>query len=161
MQLVSDNINHILALLRQGPICLENATRGIDAKHLSLRTEEEPWSVGDILAHLRACSDVWGDSIMKMLTQENPVQRYVSPRSLLRKPEYTDPPFETALESFAQARKNLLKMLEGLDEASWARSGTFTGTSPRARDQTVFSYAERIVNHEQDHLAQIEMLLRG
>ena len=32
---------------------------------------------------------------------------------------------------------------------------------PRQRDQTVFSYAERIVNHEQPHLKQIEALLQS
>jgi hypothetical protein len=53
-----------------------------------------------------------------------------------------------------------VKALAELDENGWVRHGTFTGTSPRQRDQTVFSYAERMVNHEQPHLDQIEALLR-
>jgi len=39
----------------------------------------------------------------------------------------------------------------------WRRSGTFTETSARQRDQAVLSYTGRIVNHDQPHLEQIEM----
>ena len=85
--------------------------------------------------------------------------RYVSPRSWMRKPAYADPAFPSALESFTQERQKLVKTLLGLDGADWARPGTFTSTSARQRRQTVFSYAERIVNHEQPHLEQIESLL--
>jgi hypothetical protein len=84
----------------------------------------------------------------------------VSPRSWLKKPKYRDQAFDEALADFTQARQNLVKALTELDESGWVRRGTFTGTSPRQRDQTVFSYAERMVNHEQPHLDQIEALLR-
>jgi uncharacterized damage-inducible protein DinB len=148
----SEDINRILALLRQAPPRLEKATRGFQSPRLDLRTDEEPWSVRDILAHLRACSDVWGSRIITMITQDNPTMRYVSPRSWMRKPKYRDEAFDAALESFTQERQKLVKTLEDLDETSWARRGTFTGTSPRQRDQTVWRYSERIVNHEQPHL---------
>jgi hypothetical protein len=119
----------------------------------------EPWSVSDILAHLRACSDVWGNSIIAMITRDNPTLRYVSPRSWMRKPTYLEQEFDAALESFTQERQKLVKALAELDEAGWIRRGTFTGASPRQRDQTVLSYSDRIVNHEQPHLDQIESLL--
>jgi hypothetical protein len=120
----------------------------------------EPWSVSDILAHLRACSDAWGNSIIAMMTRDNPTLRYVSPRSWMRKPKYRDQEFDAALKSFTQERQKLVKALADLDEAGWLCRGTFTGTSPRQRDQTVLSYSDRIVNHEQPHLDQIESLLR-
>jgi hypothetical protein len=139
---------------------LEKATRGLQTTRLHLRSEVQPWSVSDLLAHLRACSDVWGNSIIAMITRDNPTLRYVSPRSWMRKPRYLEQAFDAALESFAQERQKLLKALAELDEAGWVRRGTFTGTSPRQRDQTVLSYSDRIVNHEQPHLDQIESLLR-
>lgn len=95
-----------------------------------------------------------------MITQDNPIMRYVSPRSWMRKPEYRDQEFHAALESFTEERQNLVKSLADLNEADWARRGTFTGASPRQRDQTVLSYSGRIVNHEQPHLDQVEALLR-
>ncbi len=160
MQPTSDDISHVLERLEQGPVRLEAATRGVEVARLQLRTEAEPWSVGDILAHLRACSDAWAKSITAMLTQENPTMRYVSPRSWMKKPLYRDATFATALDAFTQERHALIQRLASLDEADWARRGTFTGTSARQRNQTVMSYAERIANHEAPHLDQIERLLQ-
>ena len=158
--MASDEIRHTLERLTHAPYRLEQATRGVETARLYLRSDVEPWSVSDILAHLRACSDVWGKSIVAMLMQDKPTMRYVSPRASLKKPMYHDQAFDKALASFTQARQRLVATLTELDAAGWVRPGTFTGVSPRQRDQTVLSYAERIVNHEQPHLAQIEALLQ-
>ena len=160
MNTESKDINRILDQLTQSPFRLEKLTRGIETVRLHLRSDAEPWSVSDILAHLRACSDVWGKAIMMMITQDNPTMRYVSPRSWMRKPKYRDQEFGAALETYTLERQKLVKTLTDVDEAGWGRRGTFTGTSARQRDQTVLSYANRIVNHEQPHLEQIETLLR-
>lgn len=157
---VSADISRILDLLKQGPSRIETATRGFQATRLFLRSELEPWSVSDILAHLRACSDVWGNAINAMISQDNPTLRYVSPRSWMKKPKYADQEFSAALEAFTQERQKLVKTLSGLDDIDWERSATFTRTSPRRSSQNVMSYSERIVNHEQPHLDQIETLLR-
>jgi hypothetical protein len=159
MKLVSEDNNRILELLIQAPPRLEKATRGVETTRLTLRSDGEPWSVSDILAHLRACADVWGNSIIAMITLDNPTLRYVSPRSWMKKPKYQEQAFDAALASFTQERQTLVETLAELDEAAWQRRGTFTGVSPRQRDQTVLSYCERIVSHEQTHLDQIEALL--
>ena len=160
MKAATEATHRILDLLTHAPRRLKKATHGLQTSRLYLRSDEEPWSINDILAHLRACSDVWGNSIRAMLTQDNPTQRYVSPRAWMRKPPYWDQEFSAALESFTKERRKLVKVLTNLDEAGWACRGTFTGTSPRGRDQTVLSYAERLVNHEQAHLEQIETLAK-
>ena len=160
MKTISEDIRRILELLAQGSPRLEKATRDVQPLRLHVRSDAEPWSVSDILAHLRACSDCWGVSILAMMTQDNPTRRYVSPRSWMKKPKYAEQEFQAALESFTQERQKLMQALTDLDEAGWMRRGTFTGTSARQRDQTVLSYSERIVNHEQPHLEQIESLLR-
>jgi hypothetical protein len=157
---VSEDISRILELLTQAPLRLEKATRGLPTTRLDLRTDVEPWSVSDILAHLRACSDVWGNSIIAMITRDNPILRYVSPRSWMNKPKYREQEFRAALQSFTQERQKLVKALADLDQAGWERRATFSGVSARQRDQTVVSYSDRIVNHEQAHLDQIESLLR-
>ena len=160
MKLLSKDTSRIVALLTHAPLRVETATRGLQTTQLYLRTDVEPWSVSDILAHLRACSDVWGNSIIAMLTRDNPTLRYVSPRPWMNKPLYREQAFDVALVSFTQERQKLVKALAELDEAGWLRRATFTGVSDRQRDQTVLSYADRIVTHEQPHLDQIESLLR-
>jgi hypothetical protein len=160
MKLLSEDISRIVAHLTHAPLRVETATRSLQTTQLYLRSDVEPWSVSDILAHLRACSDVWGNSIIAMLTRDNPTLRYVSPRSWMNKPLYREQAFDVALVSFTQERQKLVKALAELDEAGWLRRATFTGVSARQRDQTVLSYADRIVTHEQPHLDQIESLLR-
>jgi len=160
MKPASEATDRILELLARAPLRLEEATHGLQATSLYLRSDTEDWSVSDILAHLRACADVWGSSIVAMMARDNPTLRYVSPRTWIKKTSYFEQEFSTALESFTQERQKLVKALTDLDEAGWLRRGTFTGTSHGRRDQTILSYAERLVNHEQAHLDQIEALLR-
>jgi len=160
MKLESEATSRILELLTHTPLRVEKATRGVQTTRLCLRSDVEPWSVSDILAHLRACADVWGGSIIAMIMRDNPTMPYVSPRTWMKKPMYVEQEFNAALESFAKERQKLVKALGNLDDAGWLRRGTFTGTSPRGRDQTVLSYSNRIVDHEQAHLDQIEALMR-
>lgn len=161
MKPVSDDADRIIQLLTDAPGRIRRMTRGVQPAQLTLRSDAEPWSIHDILAHLRACSDVWGMSILAMIAQDHPIQRYVSPRAAMRKAAYADPEFGVALARFAGERRELVAALSELDTAGWTRRGTFTGTSPRERDQTVLSYSERLVNHEQAHLDQIETLATG
>lgn len=160
MEPVLQDIGRILGLLKEGPLRIGKAISKVQAERLHVRTDEEPWSVSDILAHLRACSDVWGETIMTILTEDNPTQRYKSPRAFMKRPKYLDKEFAIALASYTQERQKLVKVLTNLDGVGWARPGTYTGTTPRHRNQTVWSLTNRIVGHEQPHLEQIESLLR-
>ena len=127
MQPVSESISRVLALLTHAPLRLEKATRGLQTTQLSVRSDAEPWSVSDILAHLRACSDVWGTSIITMITRDNPTLRYVSPRSWMNKPMYREQAFDVALVSFTEERQKLVKALTELDEVGWLAAPPLLG----------------------------------
>ena len=73
-----------LRLLAEAPVRIERATAGVDAARLHRRTADEPWSVNDILAHVRSAADVRERFIDAMSTGEHATLRYVSPRSELR-----------------------------------------------------------------------------
>ena len=64
------------------------------------------------------------------------------------------------IQSTQNLENQKVNILSNLDQTGWIRRGIFTGTSVRQRNQTVLSYTERIVNHEQPHLDQIESLQR-
>lgn len=160
MTRIPESASRVLELLAQAPDRIRTSTRAVSWEQLSRRSKDEPWSIYDILAHLRACTDVWGKHIYVMIEKDRPVQRHVSPRSYMRRPAYTMPDMDTALELYTVERRKLLKTLSALDGSGWARRGTFTGISERGRSQTVLSYAERLCNHEQVHLDQIDSLLK-
>ena len=57
-------------------------------------------------------------------------------------------------------RSDLLQALKTLGGEAWSRGATFTGTT-KGREQTIFSYAQRIVDHEKEHLEQLAKALKG
>jgi len=129
---------------------------GLDDAALNATTAEEPWSANYILAHLRVCADIWGKGIERMLSEEGPSWRYVSPRALIRKTNYPELEFGESLRAFTGQRAELVQRLKRLHQADWSRSATVNG-----KPETVFSYAQRITSHEAIHLEQIEALLKG
>jgi hypothetical protein len=160
MQVKATEIDKILALLEETPRRLTYLTDGLESAQMQIKLDEEAWSVNDILAHLRACADVWGKSIMMMLSQDHPTLRYVSPRTWIRKTDYPAQEFHVSLQAFTQQRNDLVQSLRTLAIEDWSRGATFTGTV-KGRDQTVFSYAQRITDHEAQHLDQIESILNS
>jgi hypothetical protein len=160
MKSTSEDTHRVIELLKQGPLRIKKATHHLQTKQLHVRTKEEPWSVNDLLIHLRASSDVWGETIMAMLTEDNPSQRYQSPRAFMKKPKYQNQEFAMALESYTEERQKLVKVLTDLDPAGWSRPGTYTGVTARHQHQTVWTLVNRILDHEQPHLDQIETLLK-
>jgi uncharacterized damage-inducible protein DinB len=148
----------LLELLAATPRRLAAASRGVDEEHLRSRPTETAWSANDILAHLRACADVWGKSILAMIAQDHPTLRYVSPRTWMRKTNYHRQDFHESLQAFTQQRAELLNTLIALQDAEWSRGATFTATT-RGREQTVLSYVLRITGHEHEHLEQLQALL--
>ena len=157
--MTTDQIEQVFKLLSSTPRLLASLSKGLDESRLRFRPDEDAWSANDVLAHLRACADVWGKSILAMLAQDHPTLRYVSPRAWIKKTDYPQQEFRPSLEAFTQQRLELIDRLSVLEPKDWSRGATFTATT-RGREQTVLSYAGRMAHHESDHCSQIEALLR-
>jgi hypothetical protein len=155
MKATSTEIATFLSLLEETPRLLAKLTKSIDEARLQRRTEKESWSVNDILAHLRACADVWGDSIDAMLAKEHPTVPYRHPRQWIKKTDYPQLPFHESLQAFTAQRKRLLKILKRLSFEDWSRAATIKG-----REHTVFTQVRRMAIHENVHCEQIESLLQ-
>ena len=160
MEVTPAEIERILALLAETPQRIAVLTSGLEPAQLHSSADQEAWSVHIILAHLRSCADIWGKSILAMIAEDKPTLRYVSPRTWIKKTNYLEQEFYASLQAFAQQRTGLLASLSSLASADWLRTATFTGTV-QWRDQTIFSYAQQIVDHELQHLEQIESVRRA
>jgi hypothetical protein len=159
MKVSQAEIESVLGLLARTPRRIASLSRGVENSNLRFRPHAGSWSASDILAHLRACADVWGKSIVEMISVDHPKLRYVSPRTWIRKTDYLELEFRESLKAFTDQRGELLSGLRGLATEGWLRSATFTGTT-RGREQTVFSYASRMAEHESKHCDQIEAVLK-
>ena len=145
----------ILNQLGQGLPRNVATTAGATMAQLHTAPAHDEWSANSLLAHLRACADVWGDAIRLLAREDNPTFRAVNPRTWLRKTEYLDLEFPVSLAAFAAQRNDLLAFLEALPAEAWQRSGTATGAG-RPLIRTVYSYAQDMAIHERPHLKQIE-----
>jgi hypothetical protein len=150
-----DVIATYLRLLRETPVRIARATADVDAARLLRRTADEPWSVNDVLAHLRAAADVRERFIDAMSTGDHPTLRYESPRSELRRTNYVDLAFSENLAAFRGQREILLEWLARLPIQGWSR-----GSMIRDRPESVASYVGYLTEHETVHCEQIEALVR-
>jgi hypothetical protein len=155
MKTVPSEIEKYLKLLEETPRRLLKSAKSFDEGRLQQRIKKETWSVNDILAHVRACADVWGDSIERMLAEENPTVPYRHPRQWIKKTDYPQLPFRESLKAFTAQRKKLLKVLKRLSFEDWLRSAKIKG-----HEHTVFMQVRRMAIHENVHCEQIESLLQ-
>jgi hypothetical protein len=152
-------IETFLEILTATPRRIASASTGLENARLHFKPDKKAWSANDILAHLRACADVWGKSMAAMLAQDHPTLRYISPRTWIRKTDYPKLEFRVSLLAFTKQRDDLLKSLQTLAFEDWSRGASFTASTPDRQD-TVFSYARRMALHESGHCEQIEALLK-
>lgn len=149
----------VLALLSDTPKQIAALARGRTHQQLHRKPEPDAWSAQEIVAHLRACAEVWGSSIEWMLADDHPTIRYVSPRGWIKKTDYLQQDFRDSLRAFSNRRAALVKTLNRLSVDDWSRGATFTATT-LGREATVLSYAKRIADHEVGHLGQLERTIR-
>ena len=117
----------IMAQLAATPPRLATLTDGLTPAQLGAATSADAWSVVDILAHLRACADVWGDAIAAMLAEDHPALRAIDPRAWMEQTDYVQLDFRSSLQSFTAQREALLAVLSALPPEGWTRAALAKG----------------------------------
>ncbi len=130
-------------------------TLSLPPAKLSFRPDKKSWSASDVLAHLRACADLWTHSIYAMLAESNPTLPDINERKWAKVARYAELPFAESFEAFRLQRISLLRVLRGLPLESWERGAMILG-----RRHTVFTQSRRMAKHEMEHVQQIEDLLK-
>jgi hypothetical protein len=144
----------ILTYLAETPAHLAGITDGMTSAQLLASPEPGEWSARDVLAHLRACADMWGQAMVKILSEEKPTFKAVNPVTWIKKTNYCQLEFQPSLQAFTDQRAELLGMLEPLAPQAWSRSATVTGAG-EPRERSVYTYAQWLTNHERSHIKQI------
>ena len=148
----------VLTLLAATPQRIAALTADLAPAQLHTRPNPDGWSANDVLAHLRACADVWGNCIVTMIVQDRPTLRAVNPRTWIKKTDYLQLEFRPSLRSFATQRADLLALLEPLPPEGWSRAATVTGAG-KILERTVLLYAQWLARHERQHVKQVERIV--
>jgi len=153
------SVEQILALLAETPTRITALTADVVPARLHAAPDPGEWSANDVLAHLRSCADVWGESIRTILAEDVPTIRAVNPRNWITRTDYPQLRFRTSLRAFAKQRADLLAVLEPLPPDGWSRAARVTGAGSPL-ELTVFSYAQRMARHERAHVKQIGHIVK-
>jgi hypothetical protein len=126
-----------------------------------LRTspETDAWSVNDVLAHLRACHDVLGGNMLRILAEDHPAWKGMNPRAWMKRTDYPDWPFARAFEVFKKQRAELLAVLEPLPPDAWERTATVTGMIGETYERSARYYGDWMAGHERTHWRHVERIV--
>jgi uncharacterized damage-inducible protein DinB len=147
-----------LTMLAATPQRIADSTEGLPPAQLLRPPEAGTWSARDVLAHLRACADMWGKYIGTILSEDRPTFRAVNPTSWIKQTNYREQAFHPSLQAFTAQRAELLAVLQPVAPEAWTRMALVTGAG-KPRERTVQTYAQWLANHEQSHIKQIERIV--
>jgi hypothetical protein len=144
-----------MALLRKNAERIAELANGVAPELLQTAPETDEWSPNDVLAHIRACCDVWGRNIARIIANDHPTFAGMNPRTWMKRTDYPERQFREGLHAFTVQREELLKALAALPSADWERTATVTSYG-QSNERTLRSYASQLAMHEREHVRQIE-----
>jgi hypothetical protein len=148
----------ILTLLAETPPRIATLTAGLAPAQLHTPPNLDEWSANDVLAHLRACADVWGNCVVAMIAEDTPTLRAVNPLTWIKKTDYLELEFRPSLRSFTTQRADLLAVLEPLPREGWSRTAAVTGAGKPLQRNVMF-YGHWLARHERQHVKQVEHIV--
>jgi hypothetical protein len=150
-------IEQILTALAETPPRIAELTVGLTEAQLHAAPSPGEWSANEVLAHLRACADVWGNCMVTIINQDTPTIRAVNPRTWIKRTNYPELEFQPSLQAFTEQRSDLLAVLKPLGPETWSRLAIVTGAG-KPLERTVLFYAQWLARHERPHLKQIKRI---
>jgi hypothetical protein len=150
--------SQLLTLLAENASRLVAVTSGAAPGQLQAKPTADAWSPNDVLAHMRACADVWGGCIAVIIAEDSPTLKAVNPRTWIKGTKYPDLQFRRSLSAFASQRAGLLAVLDQLPPKGWSREAMVTGAGT-VLVRSVHFYAQWLARHERTHVRQIERIL--
>jgi uncharacterized damage-inducible protein DinB len=148
----------VLTLLAEAPPRIATLTAGLTPAQLRATPNPGEWSANEVLAHLRACADMWGNCMRLIIAEDRPTLRAVNPRTWIKKTDYLEQEFQPSLRAFAKQRTDLLAVLDPLAPEDWSRMATVTGAG-KVLERTVLFYADWLAGHERPHIKQIKRIV--
>jgi len=151
-------IEQVLSLLVETPRRIGALTADLSPAQLQTTPARDEWSANDVLAHLRACADVWGNCMVTMIAKDRPTLRAVNPRTWINSTNYLELEFRPSLRAFAKQRTDLLAVLDPLPLKGWSRTATVTGAGA-VLERTVLFYGRWLAGHERPHVKQVTRIV--
>lgn len=144
----------IVDTLRALPDEIEKLVEGLSEDALRWRPTPDDWSIKEVCAHLRDSTEIDGERIRRMATEDDPFLPAYDQEALAREKDYRNESTPLILTGLRAFLGGLAYLLENLSEEDWQRGGRHEERGP----VSVSQYAELSTEHARAHLAQIRSL---
>jgi len=145
----------IIEALKHLPDQIEDEIAGLSETVLRFRPAEAEWSIKEVAGHLRDYTELYAKRFYMICSQTDPVLPGLPPAGeveSVREHNYQDADLQRLI---AEIRGFTLQMVDILSHAvDWTRLGQQPGVGRRSLKQ----FAERAIDHEANHVAQIRAL---
>ncbi len=141
--------------LAQTPAWLRAALTAGD--HRLAAAEPDHWGIGDIIRHIRAADAIMSTRVFQILVREGAPLPAFDERAWGGLLAASGIPLEDQVAEFALRRAELVAMLRSLTPDQWQLSGQHE----LAGSVTVADVCRSVAEHESEHRAQLEGIVRG
>lgn len=149
-------VDEIMAILRSTVDRVTELTADATPAELAPAGYDAPdWSVAAVMAHLRACNDVLGGCMDRIIREDHPAWRASSPRAWQAKSGYHALAFGPLYAAFATERAELLHALEPVPASDWERTATVTVPPNRISERSLRYYGDWLAQHEGTHVKDL------
>jgi hypothetical protein len=149
-----EQIAHLLERLVGIPERIAAVVAGWDPAQLRAAGAADGWSAAEILAHIRASDDIVSPRCYAILVRDNPSLPAYDERRWAEVAGYRHARFAPSLTTFRLRRQELVSTLSRIAPADWER----TGMHEERGTITLLDLAETMVEHEEEHCAQLAAL---
>jgi hypothetical protein len=144
-----DSYRELLDIVVQGPAQLKTAAESAG------EPPEGEWSAAQVMAHMAGAEHLWLERLHRLLREPNPrIKPGPTEKSSQVQAQLMDGSLADNLDTFNTARGEIVSLLMGLSLRDWER----TGTHDIRGEVTIADVVEAIVDHDAEHLAQLEAL---
>jgi hypothetical protein len=140
--------------LRALPSQIEELVQGLSEDALRWRPSPSEWSIKEVCCHLRDFSEIGGERIHHMLSEEEPFLPGYDQEALARERDYQSESMPLVLTALRAYSGGLAYLLENLGEEEWQRKGRHEERGPIS----VAQYGQLLADHAREHLEQIKTL---
>ena len=144
-----DSYRELLDIVVQGPTQLKSAAETAG------EPPEGEWSAAQVLAHMAAAEHLWLERLNLLLREKEPrIRPGGSGKTAEVQEQLMDGTVANNLDAFNTTRGEIVSLLMGLSLRDWERTGIHDTTG----EISIADVVESIVDHDAEHIAQLEAL---
>jgi len=144
----------IVDALRALPNQIEELVQDLSEDALRWRPSPHEWSIKEVCCHLRDFSEIGGERIHHMLSEDDPFLASPDQEALARERDYQSESMPLVLTALRAFSGGLAYLLENLGEEEWQRRGRHEEWDAIS----VAQLAQLHTDHASEHLEQIKAL---